>query len=291
MKFLLSVLVRLPLRWMHALGAALGWLIYWSSRRYAARMWENLSRSGVCQDPAGCRAVLRQAIGEAGKSFLELIPVWGRPLPQTLELVRECRGWDEAEAALAEKRGTIFLTPHLGCFEIASLYIAVRQPITILYRPPKLRWLTPLMAAGRQRGQVTLASTDLRGVRTLLKALKRGEAVGILPDQVPGKGDGVWADFFGRPAYTMTLAQRLQQATGAAIILVFAERLPQGKGYALHFERLPGELPADAAAAAHTLNAAVEGLIRRNPAQYLWSYNRYKAPRGAAASRPGQAGP
>lgn len=291
MNILFAVLARLPLRWVHALGAVLGWLIYWSSRRYAARMWENLSRSGVCGSPDDCRAMLRRSIGEAGKSFLELIPVWGRPLPQALELVRECRGWDAAEAALAENRGIIFLTPHLGCFEIASLYIAARQPITILYRPPKLRWLTPLMAAGRQRGQVTLASTDLRGVRVLLKALKRGEAVGILPDQVPSKGDGAWADFFGRPAYTMTLAQRLQQATGAAIILVFAERLPRGKGYALQFERLPEALPADAAAAAHALNAAVEGLIRRNPAQYLWSYNRYKTPRGAAADRPDHAAP
>lgn len=282
MQWLFKQLARLPLAWWHALGAALGWVAYRSSPRYASRLRENLARSGVCAGDAECRALLRQTVAEAGKGVAEVFPVWLRPLPKVLDLVRDCRGWEAAEAAFQAGKGVIFLTPHLGCFEICSLYIAARHPLAILYRPPKLGWLEPFMAAGRARGQVTLASTDLRGVRTLLKALKRGEGVGILPDQVPSRGDGAWADFFGRPAYTMTLVQRLQQATGAAIVLVFAERLPHGRGYTLRFERLADELPADPAASARALNAAVEDLIRRTPAQYLWSYNRYKAPHGSA---------
>jgi KDO2-lipid IV(A) lauroyltransferase len=151
--------------------------------------------------------------------------------------------------------------------------------MTILYRPPRVRWLEPLMIAGRSRGRAKLATTDLRGVRQLLKALKRGEAIGVLPDQAPGRGDGVWARFFGRPAYTMTLVGRLAEGTGAPVLMVFARRLPRGAGYRLSLTPLP-RLPADPVQAAEALNAAVEALVRQCPEQYLWSYNRYKVPAG-----------
>jgi len=281
MQWFFRQFARLPLAWLHALGIATGWLVYWSSFPYAARMRENLSRSGLCASPESCRQLLRQAIGEAGKSVLELPAVWLRPYDKVLQLVRQVEGWDKVEALARDGRGIIFLTPHLGCFEVSSLFIASHMPITILYRPPKLRWTEAPMLAGRGRGQVSMAPTDLKGVKALLKALKRGQSIGILPDQVPGKGEGVWADFFGRPAYTMTLVQRLQQSTGAAIVLVFAERLPLGLGYDLWFDPLLQDLPQEPEAAARTLNAAVEDLARRNPAQYLWSYNRYKTPKGA----------
>ncbi|OGA45925.1 MAG: hypothetical protein A3F74_15615 [Betaproteobacteria bacterium RIFCSPLOWO2_12_FULL_62_58] len=108
------------------------------------------------------------------------------------------------------------------------------------------------------------------------KALQRGEAVGLLPDQAPGVGEGAWAEFFGRPAYTMTLVGRLQKASGAAVVMVFAERLPHGRGYHLLFQSVPtGNLDEVA------LNRTIEALIRRCPAQYLWGYNRYKVPEGA----------
>ncbi|MFN3398154.1 MAG: lysophospholipid acyltransferase family protein [Sulfurimicrobium sp.] len=272
---------RLPLAWLHAFGIATGWLVYWSSPGYAARMRENIAHSGLCASPAACRQLLRQAIGEAGKSVLELPAIWLRPYEQVLQLVRRAEGLDKVKELAHEGHGILFLTPHLGCFEISSLFIANHMPITILYRPPKLRWTEPPMLAGRGRGQVSMAPTDLKGVKALLKALKHGQSAGILPDQVPGKGEGVWADFFGRPAYTMTLVQRLQHSTGAAIVLVFAERLPGGRGYDLWFEPLAEALPQDAAEAARAINAAVENLARRNPAQYLWSYNRYKAPKGS----------
>jgi len=281
LKTLLTPLASLPLRWLHSLGVLLGWLVYFASPRYAARLRENLEKSGVCTDPSGCRRLLRQAIAEAGKSGIELLSVWLRPEQEALQLMRQCHGWEHVEAALARGKGIIFLTPHLGCFEITSLYYAARHPITVLYRPPKLRWLQPLLEIGRQRGQVTLAPTDMSGVKALLKALKRGEAAGILPDQTPGNGEGVWAQFFGRPAYTMTLAARLARSTDAAVILAYAERLPRGEGFDLWLEPLSAGLPEQPEAAARFINAAIENLIRKQPAQYLWSYNRYKVPRGA----------
>ena len=279
MVFLFRLLARLPLRLLHALGAAAGWLVFLLSRRYAGRLRDNLHASGVCL-PTQCGPLLRAAVAEAGKSVLELPAIWLRPQDEVLALMRSCQGWQHVEAAQQQGRGLIFLTPHMGCFEITSLYYAARHPITVLYRPPKLQWLQPLIDAGRGRGQVSLAPTDLSGVRSLFKALRRGEAIGILPDQVPGQGEGVWANFFGRPAYTMTLVGRLVHSTGAAVVMAAAFRRPRGEGFDLWLEPLPDGLPEEPAASAAFINAAIESLVRRQPAQYLWSYNRYKTPRG-----------
>jgi KDO2-lipid IV(A) lauroyltransferase len=270
----LRLAARLPLKWLHCVGAALGWLTYWLSPAYAAHLKENLHTSGVCADAAACRALLRQVIAETGKGVTELIAVWFGADERVARLVT-CDAWNVVEQARHEGCGIIFLTPHLGCFEISALHVAQRLPITVMYRPPKLQWLEPLMIAGRQRWRARVAPANLRGVRLFYKALKRGETVGLLPDQTPGMGEGVWAGFFGRPAYTMTLVRRLQKASGAALIMVFAERLPGGRGYHLHMQRMSTANLDEAA-----LNRAIEALVRRCPAQYLWGYNRYKVPAG-----------
>ena len=274
----LRVLARLPLSWLHGAGAALGWLVYRVSPSYAARLRDNLYASGVCGGDAQCHELLRAVVAEAGKGIAELIAVWFGTDDKVARLAVACDGWSVVEAARARGKGIIIVTPHLGCFEMASLYIVQRQPMTVMYRPPKLAWLAPVMISGRTRWQATVVPANLRGVRTFYRTLQHGGTVGLLPDQAPGAGEGVWADFFGRPAYTMTLAVRLQRATGAAVIMVFAERLPGGRGYHLHFEELPTAQFDEAA-----LNRAVETQVRRRPEQYLWSYNRYKVPAGAPA--------
>jgi KDO2-lipid IV(A) lauroyltransferase len=133
------------------------------------------------------------------------------------------------------------------------------------------------MRNGRERGLVRLATADVSGVRTLYKALKRGEAIGLLPDQVPSQGEGEWVDFFARPAYTMTLSGRLAQTSGASVLLAYAERLPHGAGYNLRFELLSLDFSKSVPL---QINAALERVIAISPAQYVWSYNRYKIPRG-----------
>jgi KDO2-lipid IV(A) lauroyltransferase len=270
---ILRALARLPLAWLHRAGAWLGWIIYWSAPGYAARLRDNISVSGICTDPAARMTLTRRAVAEAGKSVAELPKLWFGPDEQVSGLVT-CNTWAVVEEARRAARGILFLTPHLGCFEISAAYGAQRLPLTVMYRPPKLRWLEPVMLEGRTRWSARLAPATLAGVRTLLKALKRGEAVGLLPDQAPGAGEGTWAPFFGRPAYTMTLATRLQRSTGAAVIMAFAERLARG-GYELHLEAVPTDGFDEAA-----LNRAIEAVIRRCPEQYLWSYNRYKVPAG-----------
>jgi KDO2-lipid IV(A) lauroyltransferase len=273
---LFRFLSQLPLPVLHALGALLGWLVYLASPSYRNRLKDNIGRAGYAN-------YRNAAIAESGKNILELPFVWCAPPARVLPTAI-VEDWELAQAALDGGKGVIFLTPHLGCFEIIAQTIAVKARLTALYRPPRKAALKPLMEQARARDNLVLAPATLAGVRTLLKALKKGEAVGLLPDQVPGNGEGVWADFFGKPAYTMTLPAKLQKMSGAPIILSFAERLPRGRGYLIRFVRFEEILDQAPEQQARAINAAMEKLIARCPAQYFWSYARYKTPPGAVAA-------
>lgn len=277
---LFRLLSALPLRVLHSIGLVLGWIVYFLSPTYRRRLNENITR-------AGHGSARRAAVGESGKSIFELAFVWCAPQDKVLARAT-VENWEVAQAALDSKRGVIFLTPHLGCFEVIAQAIAQRVPLAALYRPPRKAALKPLYEQARARGDLSLAPANLAGVRTLLKTLKKGLPVGLLPDQVPQQGEGVWADFFGRPAYTMTLPAKLQQMTGAVVMLSYAERLPRGRGFTIRFvpfeplESLPGQDAPTPQQQARAINAAMEALIARCPAQYVWSYNRYKTPRDVA---------
>jgi len=148
-----------------------------------------------------------------------------------------------------------------------------------LFRPARQVGLAQVMAHARGREGLETAPTTLAGVRQMIKALRKGRAVGLLPDQVPPEGMGQWAPFFGKPAYTMTLAARLAQQTGAQIVLIWGERLPWGQGFELHARDLAHPLSDDLEAAVLQINQAMEILVQSCPSQYLWGYARYKAPR------------
>jgi KDO2-lipid IV(A) lauroyltransferase len=269
MGFLFRLLAFLPLPVLHNLGAIAGWLAYWLSPAYCRHLRENTAQ-------AGCESVRGAAVAEAGKTLSELPKLWLRPQAEVVGRVVKVTGWELVEQAWQAGRGILFLTPHLGCFEITAQYYASFRPITVLYRRPRQDWLAPIIEAGRG-ANLKLASADIGGVRKLIKALKSGEAVGILPDQAPGVGEGEWAPFFGRPAYTMTLAARLAQS-GTAVILTYAERLHYGAGYHMRLFAPAGDVTTPAG-----INREIERLVRMCPEQYLWGYNRYKAPAGAPA--------
>ncbi|EXI82938.1 MAG: Lipid A biosynthesis lauroyl acyltransferase [Candidatus Accumulibacter appositus] len=279
---LFRLLSRLPLAWLHVLGAILGWLTWLLSPTYRQHMRENML---LALGPAEAGRVRSAAIAEAGKGMLELPKVWLRPLAETASRVVEVSGWELVEAASRRGRGILYLTPHLGCFEVTAQYLSTHAPITVLYRPPKQAWLQTMIEAGRARAQLHLAAADLSGVRGLLKALKRGEAVGMLPDQAPRAGEGRWLDYFGRPAYTMTLAARLVE-TGASVIMVWAERLPAGVGYHFHLQAPSAPISGSLEERALQINQQIEALVRQCPQQYLWGYNRYKRRRSSAEAVP-----
>ena len=274
---LLRLTSLLPLPLTHAIGVWVGGLLWWipnDLRRIASR---NLVLTFPEMPVADRERLLRRNLWETGKLLLELGPLWLWRGERVLALVQGAVAGEEALTdTVRRRRGAILLTPHLGAWEMAGLYYSSRHPLTILYRPSRLG-LDELSVRGRGRLGGTVVATDARGVRSLLTALRDGEILGILPDQDPGDEGGVFAPFFGISASTMTLVSRLTRNTGAPVFLTWAERLPRGRGFALHLRALPevtaaGSLEESAAA----LNRGVEAAVRSLPAQYLWAYKRFK---------------
>jgi Kdo2-lipid IVA lauroyltransferase/acyltransferase len=271
LRLILNPLSLLPLPILHALGKALGSLLFYVAQKAKRRATDNIKQSQLF--PNETASAVKQSFIAMGKAILETPYIWNSNNLKVAKLMRDVQGWETVEAAVKANKGIIFLTPHMGCFEITSLYYALHYPISVLYRAPKKKWMRPLVDSGRARNNITLAEANASGVRSLLKALKKGEAIGILPDQAPATGEGEWVDFFGKPAYTMTLASKLAEKTGATVIMAFGERLDSGKGYVLHLTKV------DSIATTLQLNQAVEAQVKQCPSQYYWNYHRYKASR------------
>lgn len=282
MTALFRLLARLPLPWLHTLGVGLGWLAWWASPTYRRRFTQNTRAAGFDWEQ------VRPAISAAGVMLAELPWLWMRPTTKTSELPLQWDGLEHVQTALARGRGLIFLSPHLGCWELGAQLMAEQLgprhgPLWVLYRPARKAWLQEVVSAARQRPFMQAAPASLAGVRQLLRTLRQGGHIGILPDQVPPLGQGVWSRFFGRDAYTMTLGVRLARQTGASVLMCWCERLPHGQGYISHFEpwddaglydvQTPLEL------AVLGMNQHIEAMVRRAPGQYLWGYARDKQPR------------
>lgn len=274
----------LPLRVLHALGAFGGLMLYRRSAKYRRHMQRNLGLAYPDGVPAGLEA---EAARSAGRMMFEIPFLWQRPLPRVLETIREVVGWERLESTWANGNGVLIITPHLGCWEAVPLYFGTRAPMTFMFRPPRQPWLHEIVEQGRIRPNLSPVPADTSGVRLLMRALKRGETVGILPDQVPGGGQGTWSPFFGRPAYTMTLAARLSEMKGVTAFIAYGERLPDGRGYRLHFVVPAVPLEGDLQQRVDAINASIEQVIRQHPGQYLWGYKRYRVPDGV--ERPAQA--
>jgi Kdo2-lipid IVA lauroyltransferase/acyltransferase len=273
-----------PLGLLHAVGGLLGWLVWLASPTYRRRLRENAELARV---PA---SAWRRSIAEAGRMVAETPWLWLRADNETLARKVSWRNPQALDTLVAERRPLVILTPHMGSFEVAARAYTLRyghvQPVTVLYRPARQRVLREFQEESRKRPTMPTAPANLAGVRQMLRALKRRESVGLLPDQVPPESQGVWAPFFGKPAYTMTLATRLMQQAGAQCVVLRCERLPRGAGFVIHVTELARALPdaADEGAlveAATIINETMEQVILSDPGQYLWGYNRYKPPRAA----------
>lgn len=270
---LLRLLSAWPLWLLHGLGWVLGWLVFVFSGVYRQRFIANARQAGLDWRQWSV------AVGQAGRGMAELPRMWfGAPV------ALEWSGLACVEAAYAQGRGVVFLTPHMGCFEataqgLAERFGAAHGALTVLYRPARQPWLATIMARARQRPGLATAPTTLAGVRQMIKALRAGRAVGLLPDQVPPAGMGQWVPFFGKDAYTMTLGARLALQTKAVTVLTWGERLSWGRGFRLHFYELSQPLSDDLDRAVVQINTEMERVIRQCPQQYLWGYERYKQPR------------
>lgn len=272
--FLFRVLSMLPLSALQAIGRFGGRLVFAMPGRYRDRLIANARQAGY-DDPA----FFREAAAQTGAMIMELPRVWLKNKQCLQQVV------DEQDhivlQAIESGRPILYLTPHLGSFEMSARHRAKDRPMTVMFRPPRKDFLAPLMEVARNTAGVTAVPANRQGVREFLKTLKRGQAVGMLPDQVPREGDGVWAPFFGREAWTVTLPGKLATMTNAVVIVAACERLPKGQGWRMHYLRAPDALPTDAREQATLFNAMMQTLIARFPTQYLWGYYRYKRPKQA----------
>ncbi len=277
-KLLLRLFARLPLRMAHAVGAIIGtWFVFMPNKlRTITRTNVALCFPAMAEQER--TRLLHRSLIETGKTMTEMGALWLWPEDKMLALVSQVSGEHLVKEALAQGKGVILATPHLGSWETVGLYCSAHYPITSLYRPPRMSELDNMMRAARQRLGATLVPTDAGGIRALYRALEKGEMVGILPDQEPGAGTGIFAPLFGVPAYTMVLVARLALKTKAQVIFTYAERLPLSSGYHLHFLRAPSVLhEGSVEEATCAVNSMVEECVRALPDQYQWSYKRFRS--------------
>ncbi len=272
----LALAARVPLRVLQAIGAAASRLAHWLGTREYRVAKRNAELCFPELDPEQRRAFVRATLAESGRGLAELPRLWAGDPRRALGLVREVRGAEHVQAALASGRGVLVAAPHLGAWELLNLHLATLGPLTILYRVPQRAEFEPLLLRARTALGAEAVRAEPAGVRLLFRRLKQGRIVGILPDQRPKGGEGVDAPFYGHPVRTMTLLSRLAHKTGAPVVFGFAERLPRGAGFRVHF--LPAE-PAiadpDPVVAASALNRGLEACARIAPAQYQWTYKRF----------------
>ncbi len=278
LRTLLTALSSLPLPMLHAVGATIGWGFFLipNRRRHVAKT--NLALCFPEMNPRARRRLLRETLVEFGKSLLETAALWTKDPAKIRQLVKHVIGEQQLRTALAEGKGVILAIPHLGAWEMVGLYSPSLHPFTALYRPPRVAELDELMRDARERLGARLMPTNISGIRALYRALRRGELVGILPDQVPNEDHNVvYAPFFGIAAKTMVLLVKLARQTGAPVVFTWAERLPRGRGYRVVFTRAPQSIESsDLQAAATVINQEIERQVRSLPQQYQWCYKRFR---------------
>ena len=290
---LASALARLPWSWLLGLGDLVAAAWRWRNGRESRVTRVNLELAYPGLLPAEREQWHRAILRTTSRQILETLRLWTRPHQENLALLRETHGTELFDAAIAAGRGVIVAAPHYGNWELLNQWLASRTPLAILYRPPESKigeaFLNLVRADAPDR--VTQIRAEGPAVRQLWKLLNAGGVTGILPDQQPKAGDGEFAPFFGVPALTMTLLGRLAGRTGATVLFAYCERIDThdgAPGFALRIEPAPAQIgDEDLAVATAALNAAVERIARRDPAQYQWTYKRYTLrPPGSGEDNP-----
>jgi KDO2-lipid IV(A) lauroyltransferase len=272
---MLHTIAAMPLGFAQVFGGALGLLAFIGSRRYRS-LFKQHYLSAATQNHFPVR--IWSAACASGMLFSDSLWIWRNP-SKALSLT-EISNWEVVDKAIKEGHGLVMLTPHFGGFEIIPRVLAQHFPATILYRPARQNWLNDVIENGRAYPNMHFVPTNLQGVRQMTRALIRGEAIGILPDQVPSGGDGMWASFFGRTAYTTTLPARLANRHHTPVVMFTAKRKGLGQGWRMQASRLDA-FSEDPNTSCCELNTAIEAAILIAPEQFIWAYNRFKHPLGA----------
>ena len=276
---------RLPWRWHARIAGGIARLWLRTDARESRVALRNLELAFPDMAPDERDALRGRILVSTARQLLETLRFWTRPHAENLALIQSSHGESLFDTAIASGRGVIVAAPHYGNWELLNQWLAARTPISILYAPPESRvgegFLRRVRAADDDAQCVTQVRAEAAGVRQLLRTLREGGVVGILPDQQPKGGDGEFAPFFGVPALTMTLLSRLAARSNAIVLFAWCERLPASDpasppAFAVHVEPAPPDIASTApGVGVHALDSMVESIARRDPAQYQWTYKRY----------------
>ncbi len=274
----LRVISIFPLWVIHSIAFVIGNILFVTHSGLKRNTNTNLQLCFPKETNGKLKDLLRKTLIENCKTALEFGYVWFRSPSFLLSKIKEAEGLEIMQEEFEKEEGILLVAPHYGQWEIVGLYIAKRFPSCYLYKKPKITELDSVMTKARGRNGASIVPADHSGIRHLFQSLKQGKVIGILPDQDPSTGDGVFAPFFGIPAKTMILLSRFAAKTKAPVIITYAERLPFARGYKMHFRKIEGEIYSkDLAKSATELNKAIEEDVRKFPAQYQWTYKRFKS--------------
>lgn len=274
---LLWLLSRLSLPWAQRAGTMAGRLAWHFAKRARRTTEINIAACFPEYSPKKQERLAQASLVETAKTALEIPLMWEWPIERCLGTIKEIKGQESVDEALAAGKGVLLLAPHLGNWELAGLYFSSRYQMAALFSPPGIAELEPYMSRVRGRLGSELVRPDRRGLLRLVTILREGGVAGILPDQSPTPAGGTFAPFFGIDVLTMKLASKIISKTGAAVLVTYAERLPGGQGFRIHI-RPPDErvFDGDMTTSATGLNASVEACVREAPAQYQWEYKRFR---------------
>ena len=271
----------LPLGLARILGVAIGQCAWLLKTRSANTAVANLKACFPHLSDKDRNVFAAKSMRHWGRTICEIPVVWRRG-PASLKWVKEVQGRERLEQAMANGNGVIIVSPHLGNWEMIGYWAGTVGSLTTLYQPPRRYDLDELIRHVRSKTGATLVPTNARGVASLLKTLKRGDIIGVLPDMEPDWNSGVFAPFFGVPALTMTLIHNLVQRSGAAVFLGFAQRI--NGGFKIVLIEPGAAINSDAPeTSVAELNKTIETLVAMSPEQYQWEYKRFKRrPKGMA---------
>lgn len=277
-----SVLLRgagsLPWRTGQALGASLGTLVAARNTRAARITAANLALCFPSYSNDERLELAKASLRATGQLAFETAELWAGGAVRWESHVRSVRGSEVVDAARAAGTGVLVLAPHVGNWELLNCLLGARYGAAVMYEPPRNVFLEARINRARALTGSEPVPTTVAGLRRVLRRLADGGVAGLLPDQVPARESGVHAPFFGVPALTMTLPQRLLTRSRARPVLAAASRNSDGS-FDVTFEHVGEEVrAADSRLAAAALNAAIETVVRRDPAQYQWEYARFKRP-------------
>lgn len=275
---LMHALALLPWSVLDALGAALGYGFWRADSRERRIARANIDYCLPDWSPQQRARLERATLLHFGRLALQIAKVWFGSTATLDRAIVSIEGEELLTNAAAEGRGVLLLVPHHGNWEVLGSYLGRHYPFTAMYLPAKDAAVDGIIRIARTRSGGAVAAANNSGVRAVLKALKQGGVVGMLPDQVPKQAGAEFAPFFGRTALTMTLPANLLQKTGACAVLGCAFRADDGRGFRIVFRAADPEIySTDMTTSLAALNRGVEAMIRERPEQYQWEYKRFKA--------------